>query len=79
MRGVHKHREGHGSRISRGAGAPLMGRLGRFTVRYRWWVVIGALIFVIFGGVWGAGAFGQLAGGAGFDDPNRSNRQMRSS
>ncbi|HEY3502104.1 MAG TPA: MMPL family transporter [Actinocatenispora sp.] len=43
--------------------------LGRFAVRRRWWVVAGALVFGVFAGIWGTGAFGALAGGAGFDDP----------
>ncbi|MGH3915760.1 MAG: MMPL family transporter [Pseudonocardiaceae bacterium] len=42
---------------------------GRFAIRHRHWIVAGTLLFVVFGGFWGSGTFGQLAGGAGFDDP----------
>ncbi|MBO8194496.1 MMPL family transporter [Streptomyces oryzae] len=43
--------------------------LGRFAARQRWWVVVGALLLTLLGGVWGTGTFGTLTGGAGFDDP----------
>ena len=43
--------------------------LGRVTYRRRRWVVGLALLFVVFGGVWGTGVFGSLTGG-GFEDPD---------
>ncbi|MGK5551452.1 MMPL family transporter [Actinomadura kijaniata] len=47
----------------------MFGRLGRVMARRRWWVVVGALAFLVFAGVWGTGVFGSLTGGSGFDDP----------
>ncbi|RFU41492.1 MMPL family transporter [Actinomadura logoneensis] len=43
--------------------------LGRFAARRRRWVVVAAVAFAAFAGVWGTGVFGSLTGGAGFDDP----------
>jgi RND superfamily putative drug exporter len=43
--------------------------LGRVTYRRRRWVVGLALLFVVFGAVWGTGVFGSLTGG-GFEDPD---------
>jgi RND superfamily putative drug exporter len=44
--------------------------LGAFVVARRRWVLIGTLIFLVFAGGWGAGAFSGFSGSAGFDDPN---------
>ncbi|TDD72715.1 MMPL family transporter [Jiangella aurantiaca] len=44
--------------------------LGRATTRRRGAVLIGALVLVLVGGVWGTGVFGSLTGEAGFDDPD---------
>ncbi|MBB5781686.1 MMPL family transporter [Nonomuraea jabiensis] len=43
--------------------------LSTFVVRRRLWIVLGALVFAIGAGGWGAGVLGALGGGAGFDDP----------
>ncbi|MGW0562019.1 MMPL family transporter [Streptomyces sp. NPDC003016] len=43
--------------------------LGKFTARRRKWVVVAAVVFTLFAGVWGTGVFGSFTGGAGFDDP----------
>lgn len=43
--------------------------IGKFTARRRKWVVIAAVVFTLFAGVWGTGVFGSFTGGAGFDDP----------
>lgn len=43
--------------------------IGSFTARRRRWVVIAAVVFTLFAGVWGTGVFGSFTGGAGFDDP----------
>ncbi|MFF1563319.1 MMPL family transporter [Streptomyces sp. NPDC058293] len=43
--------------------------IGKFTSRRRKWVVIAAVVFTLFAGVWGTGVFGSFTGGAGFDDP----------
>ncbi|MFF3377600.1 MMPL family transporter [Streptomyces sp. NPDC002680] len=43
-------------------------RLGRTTVRRRWWVIGLAAAFLVFGGIWGTRVFGSLTTG-GFDDP----------
>ncbi|MCX5405941.1 MMPL family transporter [Streptomyces sp. NBC_00335] len=43
--------------------------IGAFTARRRKWVVIAAVVFTLFAGVWGTGVFGSFTGGAGFDDP----------
>ncbi|MBE3009534.1 MMPL family transporter [Microbispora sp. NEAU-D428] len=43
--------------------------LGRFAVRHRRLILLGALLFTVVAGVWGVGVFGRLGGGAGFDDP----------
>ncbi|GAA3651298.1 MMPL family transporter [Streptomyces chitinivorans] len=43
--------------------------IGRFAARRRRWVVIAAVVFTLFAGVWGTGVFGSFTGGAGFDDP----------
>ncbi|RVU24288.1 MMPL family transporter [Streptomyces antnestii] len=43
--------------------------LGKFTARRRKWVVVAAVVFTVFAGVWGTGVFGSFTGGAGFDDP----------
>ncbi|MBD3142919.1 MMPL family transporter [Microbispora bryophytorum] len=47
----------------------MFGALGRFAVRRRRLILLGALLFTVIAGVWGAGVFGRLGGGAGFDDP----------
>ncbi|WP_182897083.1 MMPL family transporter [Microbispora sp. H10830] len=47
----------------------MFGALGRFAVRHRRLILLGALLFTVVAGVWGAGVFGRLGGGAGFDDP----------
>ncbi|MEU8273678.1 MMPL family transporter [Microbispora bryophytorum] len=47
----------------------MFGALGRFAVRRRRLILLGALLFTVVAGVWGAGVFGRLGGGAGFDDP----------
>ncbi|MER7477647.1 MMPL family transporter [Streptomyces sp. NPDC126510] len=39
-------------------------------MRRRKWVVIAAVVFTLFAGVWGTGVFGSFSGGAGFDDPS---------
>ncbi|WP_283135683.1 MMPL family transporter [Rhizohabitans arisaemae] len=44
--------------------------LGRFCARRRIWVFVGAVLFVVLGGVWGSGAGGILGGGAGLDNPH---------
>ncbi len=41
---------------------------GRVVVRARWAVLAAAVALVVVGSTWGAGVFGELAGG-GFDDP----------
>jgi putative drug exporter of the RND superfamily len=46
----------------------MLGRLGRFTVRRRRWVLAGTLVGFLAAGVLGGGAFGRLSGG-GFSDP----------
>ena len=46
----------------------MLGRLGRFTVRRRRWVLVGTLVGFLVAGVLGGGAFDRLSGG-GFDDP----------
>ncbi len=46
----------------------MFGWWGRAVVRGRWWVLLGSVLFVIVGAVWGTGVFGALSGG-GFDDP----------
>ncbi|MBA4867128.1 MMPL family transporter [Streptomyces sp. PSKA54] len=43
--------------------------IGKITARRRKWVVIAAVVFTLFAGVWGTGVFGSFTGGAGFDDP----------
>ncbi|GHB11988.1 MMPL family transporter [Streptomyces chryseus] len=43
--------------------------IGKFTARRRKWVVVAAVAFTLFAGVWGTGVFGSFTGGAGFDDP----------
>src|ERR1700712_3495504 len=43
--------------------------LGRVMYRRRRWVVLLALLFIAFAGVWGTGVFGKLTG-SGFEDPN---------
>ncbi|WP_432932697.1 MMPL family transporter [Microbispora sp. CA-135349] len=47
----------------------MFGALGRFAARHRRPILLGALLFTVVAGVWGAGVFGRLGGGAGFDDP----------
>lgn len=47
----------------------MFGTLGRFAVRSRRWILLGALLLTVAAGVWGTGVFGRLGGGAGFDDP----------
>ncbi|GIH59301.1 membrane protein [Microbispora siamensis] len=47
----------------------MFGALGRFAVRRRRLILLGALLFTVAAGVWGIGVFGRLGGGAGFDDP----------
>ncbi|MEV4328085.1 MMPL family transporter [Microbispora rosea] len=47
----------------------MFGALGRSAVRHRRLILLGALLFTVVAGVWGAGVFGRLGGGAGFDDP----------
>ncbi|MGI5159423.1 MMPL family transporter [Microbispora sp. CA-102843] len=47
----------------------MFGALGRFAVRHRRLILLGALLFTVLAGVWGTGVFGRLGGGAGFDDP----------
>ncbi|TQS31131.1 MMPL family transporter [Microbispora sp. KK1-11] len=47
----------------------MFGALGRFAVRHRRLILLGALLFTVVAGAWGAGVFGRLGGGAGFDDP----------
>src|SRR5690348_5856811 len=42
---------------------------GSWVARFRWPVLIGALVAVIASGVWGLGVFGQLTEG-GYNDPN---------
>ncbi|WP_211767465.1 MMPL family transporter [Kutzneria sp. CA-103260] len=49
--------------------------LGAFVVARRRWVLIGTLIFLVFAGVWGAGAFSGFSGSAGFDDPGSQSSQ----
>lgn len=48
----------------------MFGAIGRFGVRRRRWVFVGALLFVLLGGLWGSGAGGILGGGAGLDNPH---------
>ncbi|CAM5236996.1 MMPL family transporter OS=Streptomyces tendae OX=1932 GN=F3L20_15920 PE=4 SV=1 [Streptomyces tendae] len=43
--------------------------IGRFTARRRAWVVVAAVVFTLFAGVWGTRVFASFTGGAGFDDP----------
>jgi len=52
--------------------------IGRFGARRRRWVFLGALLFVILGGVWGSGAGGILGGGAGLDNPNSESAEANS-
>ncbi|KAB8185392.1 MMPL family transporter [Microbispora catharanthi] len=47
----------------------MFGALGRFAVRHRRLILLGALLFTVVAGAWGVGVFGRLGGGAGFDDP----------
>jgi uncharacterized membrane protein YdfJ with MMPL/SSD domain len=49
--------------------------LGAFVVARRRWVLIGTLVFLVFAGVWGAGAFSGFSGSAGFDDPGSQSSQ----
>ncbi|ANP48279.1 RND superfamily putative drug exporter [Streptomyces griseochromogenes] len=44
--------------------------IGEFTARRRKWVVVAAVVFTLFAGIWGTGVFGSFTGGAGFDDPS---------
>jgi RND superfamily putative drug exporter len=46
----------------------MLGRLGRFTVRRRRWVLAGTLAGLLVAGALGGGVFDRLSGG-GFDDP----------
>src|SRR5688572_14632301 len=46
----------------------MLGRLGRFTVRRRRWVLAGTLVGFLAAGALGGGVFDRLSGG-GFDDP----------
>ena len=50
--------------------------LGHFTYRRRWWVIAAAIAFMVFGGVWGTGAFGALTG-AGFEDPDSESARAK--
>ncbi|MCQ4208334.1 MMPL family transporter, partial [Streptomyces longispororuber] len=43
--------------------------LGELTARRRKWVVVAAVAFTLFAGVWGTRVFASFTGGAGFDDP----------
>ncbi|MEV5614161.1 MMPL family transporter [Streptomyces sp. NPDC052225] len=43
--------------------------IGKFTARRRKWVVVAAVVFTLFAGVWGTRVFASFTGGAGFDDP----------
>ncbi|MEW9528118.1 MMPL family transporter [Microbispora sp. NPDC049125] len=47
----------------------MFAKLGRLAARRRLWVLAAAVLFVVLGGVWGAGAGGTLGGGAGLDNP----------
>ncbi|CAG7616716.1 MMPL family transporter [Paenibacillus allorhizosphaerae] len=47
----------------------LFAALGRTAAKRRWGVLLVTVLFVAFAGIWGSGALGRLAGGAGFDDP----------
>ncbi|WP_406398258.1 MMPL family transporter [Streptomyces uncialis] len=49
--------------------------IGEFTARRRKWVVVAAVVFTLFAGVWGTGVFGSFTGGAGFDDPSSESVQ----
>lgn len=43
--------------------------IGRFAARRRGWVVTATVLYLLFAGIWGSGAFSTFGGGAGFDDP----------
>jgi RND superfamily putative drug exporter len=49
--------------------------LGWFVVRWRRSVLLTAVVLVVLGGSWGAGAGGALGGGAGLDDPHGESAQ----
>ncbi|OLZ52380.1 hypothetical protein BS329_13720 [Amycolatopsis coloradensis] len=44
--------------------------IGEFAARRRRLVAIGSVLFFIFASIWGAGVFGALSTGAGFEDPS---------
>ncbi|MFF0527178.1 MMPL family transporter [Nocardia amikacinitolerans] len=44
-------------------------KLGRWSAAHRRWVVVGTVLFILLGGLWGSGAGNLLGGGAGLDDP----------
>ncbi|WP_026877747.1 MMPL family transporter [Jiangella gansuensis] len=44
--------------------------IGRMATRRRGGVLVGALVLVLVGAVWGTGVFGTVTGEAGFDDPD---------
>lgn len=47
----------------------MLGLLGRGVTRRRGAVLVGAVVLVLAGAVWGTGVFGTVTGEAGFDDP----------
>ncbi|MDR3084495.1 MAG: MMPL family transporter [Streptomyces sp.] len=47
----------------------MFGAIGEFTARRRKWVVVAAVAFTLFAGIWGTRVFASFTGGAGFDDP----------
>src|SRR5918996_203483 len=54
----------------------MLGRVGRFTVRRRRWVLAGTLAGVVAAGFFGGGVFGRLSGG-GFTDPGSESSMAR--
>jgi trehalose monomycolate/heme transporter len=49
---------------------------GRAVVRFRWAVLVAAVVFAVVGATWGLGVFGKLTGG-GFDDPASESSRAR--
>ena len=54
----------------------MFARWGRAVVRFRWAVLVAAVVFAVVGATWGLGVFGKLTGG-GFDDPASESSQAR--
>jgi len=54
----------------------MFARWGRAVVRFRWAVLVAAVVFAVVGATWGLGVFGKLTGG-GFDDPASESSRAR--